>query len=73
MIINKLKCPSRASVDIIAPFIDISMFIVKYLTTKNIQMHAGAMSKSLHGFSGVWVIIHPLKLVNYPPVQAHKQ
>ena len=59
--------------DIISPFIDISMFNIKYLAMYNIQMHAGAISKSLPGFAGLQVIIHPLKLVNYLPVQTLKQ
>ena len=37
-----------------------------------VQMHAGAISKSLYGLASVREIIHSLKLVDYLPAQPHK-
>ena len=36
-------------------------------------MNAGAISKLLYGFVSVQAIIHSLNLVDYLPVQTHKQ
>ena len=58
--------------DLIAPFIDIPMFNIKYLSMHKEQMHAGALSKLLYGFASVWVIIHLLKLMDYLPVKTSK-
>ena len=40
------------------------MFNVKYLTTQNVQMLTGAISKLLYGFASVWAIIHsPIQVI----------
>ena len=36
---------------LMAPFIDIPMFYIKYLTMHNVQMHSGAIRKLLHGLA----------------------
>ena len=60
------------SIIIYAPFIDIPMFIVKYLAMHKVQTHAGVLSKLLYGFAFVRAIIYSLKLADYIPVQTHK-
>ena len=57
---------------IIAPFIDIPMFNIKYLAMHKVQMQAGVISKLLYGFASVQAIIHSLKLAEYLLVQTHK-
>ena len=45
---------------LIAPFIDIPMFNIKYLAIQQVRIHAGAIRKLLYGFASV-----QLKLVDY--------
>ena len=54
----------------IAPLSDIPMFYIKYLTMHKVHMHAGAilLRQLLYACAYVREIIHPLKLVDYPPV-----
>ena len=48
------------------------MFYIEYLTMHKVHMHAGAIRQLLYGCAYVREIIHSLKLVDYPPVHAHK-
>ena len=48
------------------------MFYIKYLTMHKVHMHAGAMRQLLYGCAHVREIIHSLRLVDNPPVHAHK-
>ena len=43
---------------VIAPFIDISKYNVKYLAMRKMHMYAGAISKLFYGFASVRPIIH---------------
>ena len=51
--------------DIIAPFIDIPMLNVKYLSIRTVQMHTGALSKLVYGFASIRAIISTINLVGY--------
>ena len=55
---------------LITPMSDIPMFYIKYLT---MHMHACAIRQLLYGCAYAREIIHSLKLMDYPPVQTHKQ
>ena len=57
---------------IIEPFIDSPMFNVRYFAMHKVQLHAGAISELLYGFSPVRAIINSLKLVDYLPVHTQK-
>ena len=48
------------------------MLYIKYLTMHKVHMHAGAIRQLLYGCAYIREIIHSLKLVDYPPVHAHK-
>ena len=48
------------------------MFYIKYLTIHKVHMCAGAIRQLLYDCAYVREIIHPLKLVDYPPVHMHK-
>ena len=59
---------------LIAPFIGILMFNVKYIAMVIVQMHAGAISK-LHvlcGFASERAITHSFHLKDNLPLQAYK-
>ena len=57
---------------IVAPFSDIRMFYIRYLTMHKVNMHAGAIRQLLYGCAHVREIIHSLKLVDYLPEHTHK-
>ena len=48
------------------------MLYIKYLTIHKVHMHTVAIRQLLYGCAYVREIIHPLKLVYYPPVHTHK-
>ena len=58
---------------LIAPFIEIQMFNVKYLAMHVLKMHAGARNKSFYGFASVRAIIHSINLLDYLSILPHKQ
>ena len=49
------------------------MFYLNYLTKFKVHMHDGAIRTVLYGCAYVREIIHSLKLVDYLPVNTHKQ
>ena len=68
-----LNVRKRHALDkLIAPFSDVPMFYIKYLTMYKVHMHAGAIRKLLFGFVFVRMIIHSLKLVGYLLLHMHK-